>query len=88
MFLSIKAFNISTVRVVPLGDFNRMMGGYSGGFIDGPFACFCPFKTYVGRVGGVRSDLEVDRNHLRPYHHSIFACVKHEAWTGDQTFIP
>lgn len=55
-------------------------GGYSGGFEDGPWACFNPFRSFVGPIGGVRSRLEVDRNHLRAFHNAVVVCVNQSAW--------
>jgi hypothetical protein len=80
--LDLADFSLETTYIIPLSDYDSAMGGYSGGFVDGPWACFCPFRSYVGPVGGVRSRLPVDMFHLRPYHHAIFVCINHSAWTG------
>ena len=104
-------------------------GGYSGGFEDGPWACFNPMRSFVGPIGGaglsvclsvtvkiavavavavafiitiliirvmkciifspptslivtgVRSRLEVDRNHLRAFHNAVMVCVNESAWS-------
>lgn len=37
-------------------------------------------RSFVGPIGGVRSNLTVDRNHLRTYHHALIMCVNESAW--------
>lgn len=47
---------------------------------------FCsPFRTYVGRVGGIRSNLPVDSNSLTPYYNSIMVCVNETLWNMPTT---
>ena len=50
--------------------------------IDGTWACFNPFKTFVGPIGGFRSTLEVDAHQLVPYYHGAVLCVNDSAWTA------
>ena len=85
--LDLSDFSLESTRIIPLAGYDRTMGGFSGGFVDTPWACFCPFRTFVGPVGGVRSNLSVDANHLRPYHHAVFVCVNHTAWTDSSNYV-
>lgn len=48
------------------------------------FSC-SPFRTYVGRVGGIRSNLPVDSNNLTPYYNSIMVCVNETLWNMPTT---
>ncbi len=41
---------------------------------------YSPFRTYAGPVGGIRSTLSVDANHLRPYFYSELLCLNDTAW--------
>ena len=50
-------------------ELGKEFGGYSGGFEDRGWACFSPSRTFSGPVGGLRSDLPVDKKQLRPYYH-------------------
>lgn len=87
--LDLQDFGLNSTKVIPLGDYETYMGGYSGGFVDDTWACFSPLRSYVGPIGGVRSRLPVDAHHLRPYHHAVFVCVNHSAWTEkDMTNYP
>lgn len=39
-----------------------------------------PYRTFSGPVGGIRSELEVDANHLRPYYYATMLCMNQTAW--------
>ena len=39
-----------------------------------------PYLTYSGPVGGIRSRLPVDANHLRPYFYATMLCMHEDAW--------
>lgn len=73
--INIAVFSLATTRFLDMGSIDTTLGGYSGGFMDGVWACFSPFKSYVGPVGGIRSRLPVDANQLRTYRHGAIACV-------------
>lgn len=77
--------SLATTTFIDLGTVNRSLGGYSGGFQDGDWSCFNPFRTYVGPFGGLRSTDEVDNYQLRPYYHSYLLCVHAWAWTANKT---
>jgi hypothetical protein len=36
--------------------------------------------SYAGPVGGIRSTLPVDANHLRPYYYAVMLCLNESAW--------
>mmetsp|Transcript_7863 Transcript_7863/g.11718 ORF Transcript_7863/g.11718 Transcript_7863/m.11718 type:complete len:668 (+) Transcript_7863:194-2197(+) len=78
--INVEDFGIHSTQALPLRDVAREFGGYSGGFRDGSWACLNPFRSFFGPIGGVRSDLEVDRNHLRTYHHAVVVCINDSAW--------
>mmetsp|Transcript_8789 Transcript_8789/g.14972 ORF Transcript_8789/g.14972 Transcript_8789/m.14972 type:complete len:537 (-) Transcript_8789:143-1753(-) len=78
--IDVEDFGIHSTKALDMGDVRIEYGGYSGGFVDGPWACFNPFRSFVGPIGGVRSRLEVDRNHLRPFHNAVVVCVNESAW--------
>jgi hypothetical protein len=80
IYIQTEDFGIHSTKALDLGDVRIEYGGYSGGFVDGPWACFNPFRSFVGPIGGVRSRLEVDRNHLRPFHNAVVVCVNESAW--------
>ncbi len=73
-------FGIHSTRAVPLQQIKQEFGGYSGGFKDGPWACFNPFRSFYGPVGGVRSNLEVDKHHLRSYENGVVVCIHDSVW--------
>lgn len=73
-------FRLNTTRFIDLNSVDSTYGGYSGGFADGTWACFNPYRTYSGPVGGIRSTLQVDAYHLRPYYYSILLCVNETGW--------
>jgi hypothetical protein len=73
-------FSLNHSHFIDLGTIDREFGGYSGGFADGNWACFSPYRTFVGRVGGIRSNLPVDGNSLTPYYNSVMVCVNESLW--------
>merc|ERR1711988_463567 len=74
--LDVCNFGLSTTEVIDLTPVrNDSLGGYSGGFSDGPWACFNPFRTFAGPFGGKRSTEAVDNGHLRPYYHGEVLCI-------------
>lgn len=85
--LDLRNFGISTTKILALGDIQNDLGGYSGGFVDGNWACFCPLRTFLGPIGGVRSNLDVDKNRLTAYHHGLLVCVNQSAWTTDLSVV-
>eukprot|EP01032_Pedospumella_encystans_P011343 gene11343-13192_t len=78
--LDLENFRLSTSRLVDLALVDRTYGGYSGGFQDGTWSCFNPYLTYAGPIGGIRSSLQVDANHLRPYYYASMLCLNASAW--------
>ena len=85
--LDIENFNLSSVSFVDLSALDPTLGGYAGGFLDGDFACFSPYRSYAGPVGigglsGVRSKYRNDRFQTTPLYASVLACVSSAAWTG------
>eukprot|EP00604_Paraphysomonas_vestita_P001611 CAMPEP_0174822304 /NCGR_PEP_ID=MMETSP1107-20130205/14895_1 /TAXON_ID=36770 /ORGANISM="Paraphysomonas vestita, Strain GFlagA" /LENGTH=466 /DNA_ID=CAMNT_0016040871 /DNA_START=484 /DNA_END=1884 /DNA_ORIENTATION=- len=80
-------FGIGTTRAVPLQQVKQEFGGYSGGFTDGPWACLNPFRSFYGPIGGVRSNLEVDKHHLRPYENSVVVCIHENTWSRSMKTI-
>ena len=44
---------------------------------------FSPYRTFVGPVGGLRSQLPADANHLIPYFNSRMVCINESAWVGN-----
>ena len=38
--LDLRDFSLNTTRLIDLGRLDRTYGGYSGGFVDGTWACF------------------------------------------------
>ena len=75
-------FGLDTTKVLDLGTVNKKYGGYSGGFVDYLWACFCPFRSYSGPFGGVRSQEVVDQGHLRTYFHAEVLCIHRDGWDG------
>jgi hypothetical protein len=49
------------------------------------FVWCSPYLTYSGPVGGIRSALPVDANHLRPYYYSVLLCMNISAWQFNST---
>lgn len=78
--LDMEHFGLDTTVALDLGEVGPQFGGYSGGFADGGWACFNPYRTYFGPVGGLRSKLPVDAGHLRPFFHSLVTCVHEQGW--------
>ena len=82
--LDVCDFGIATTKFLDLTDVrNDTLGGYSGGFADGGWACFCPFRTFIGPFGGVRSSHAVDNGHLRAFYHAEVLCIYQDAWDGN-----
>jgi hypothetical protein len=82
--LDMEDFGIHTTKTVDMELVNPSYGGYSGGFSDGSWTCYCPFRSYMGPVGGLRSRLEVDANALRVYYHSTVLCINSSAFENNQ----
>lgn len=78
--LDMESPRIDKISIVDLLEADRKYGGYSGGFEDRGWACFNPSRTFTGPAGGLRSDLLVDKNSLRPYYHGEVLCVGKDAW--------
>mmetsp|Transcript_10360 Transcript_10360/g.15572 ORF Transcript_10360/g.15572 Transcript_10360/m.15572 type:complete len:395 (+) Transcript_10360:306-1490(+) len=78
--LDLVNFGIASTRIIAASSMDSSFGGYSGGFADGSWACFCPYKTFTGPVGGLRSSLPADTNHLRPYYNPVMLCVNSTVW--------
>lgn len=81
--LDMEHFNIGNVSVVDLDLLDSTLGGYSGGFVDGSWACYTPFRSYYGPIGGIRSKLEVDRQQLRSFYHGRMLCLNESAWSNN-----
>jgi len=80
--LDMTKITLSDTVALDLSVLHKGFGGYSGGFSDGSWACFSPLRTYAGPVGGLRSELIVDRFNLRPYYYSVVLCIDNPAWEG------
>ena len=81
--LDVCDFGIATTKFLDLTDVrNDTLGGYSGGFSDGGWACFSPFRTFIGPFGGVRSSHAVDNGQLRAFYHAEVLCIYQDAWDG------
>jgi hypothetical protein len=78
--LNMENFMLNTTRVFDLSLVSTTYGGYSGGFADGSWACFTPYRTYAGPVGGLRSRLPVDAKRTRPFFHAQLTCVNDTVW--------
>lgn len=78
--LDLRKFGLNTTRIVDLTTMDKAYGGYSGGFNDGDWSCFNPYRTFSGVVGGIRSNALVDANNLRPYYNAIMICVHKDIW--------
>eukprot|EP01038_Epipyxis_sp_PR26KG_P007496 gene7496-10213_t len=83
--VNIEKFGLEYVKLIDLSQVDSTYGGYSGGFVDGSWACFSPYRTFYGSVGGIRSSLIVDQYQLRPYFYAAVLCVNHSAWTTSNT---
>lgn len=68
--LDMENFRLSTVKMVDLSTIDESYGGYSGGFTDGSWACFNPFRSFIGPVGGRRSDEPVDKGSTKVFYQS------------------
>jgi len=84
--LDVCNFGVKTTVAIDLGKIDKTLGGYSGGFADGSWACFNPFRTFTGPFGGVRSTAPVDIGHLRVIYNAIVLCLDEKAWKGDLTY--
>lgn len=73
-------FTLNATKFIDLQDIDSTYGGYSGGFTDGTWACYNPFRSFSGPIGGIRSTLAVDANQLRPYYYGVMLCVNETAW--------
>jgi len=80
--LDIRNFTLENAIALDISAEEPTLGGFSGGFSDGSWACFCPFKEFAGTYGGIRSNAVVDRNTLRVYYASVMLCVNETAWEG------
>lgn len=80
--LNMEDFSIKTVKIFDMGLVDQTLGGYSGGFTDGTWACFNPLRTFYGPVGGLRSSLPVDKYQLRTYYHGKMVCVNESGWNS------
>lgn len=78
--LDMENFGIDTAIAIDLDTVDSNLGGYSGGFTDGSWACFNPLRTFFGPVGGIRSKLPVDSFHLRHYYHGRMLCINESGW--------
>jgi hypothetical protein len=78
--INMENFSIASSISFDLGLVDNSLGGHSGGFQDGTWSCFVPYKTFVGPVGGIRSKLPVDVGHTRPYYNSRLTCLNQSAW--------
>lgn len=80
--IDIRQFDLAHTVTLDLSNINPTWGGFSGGFVDGTWSCFCPFKEYAGTYGGIRSSSIVDGNTLRVYYSSVMLCINNTAWNG------
>eukprot|EP01041_Mallomonas_annulata_P005612 gene5612-11329_t len=80
--IDLAQFSLESTKFIVLTDFRKDLGGYSGGFSDGTWACYSPLRTFEGPIGEIRSTLPVDMNHLRPYFHGQLLCINDTAWEG------
>lgn len=83
--LDINSFTLNSTRIVDMSLLDPTFGGYAGGFIDGDWACFSPYRTYIGPVGvggksGIRSSYRDDRFQLQPFYYSVLACLHNDLW--------
>lgn len=83
--LDLEDMSLESTRIIDLGLVDSTYGGYSGGFVDGSWACFNPFRSFAGDVGGIRSALDVDANRLRTYFAATILCVNTPGWEGTGT---
>ena len=79
--LDMESFSLATTKFLNINDsVVPSFGGYSGGFSDGTWSCFCPHRTYVGFVGGLRSERPVDAFHTTGFLHGVMTCINATAW--------
>ena len=80
--LHMETFSLATTKFLDINDsIVPSFGGYSGGFSDSTWACYCPHRTYVGFVGGLRSSKPVDAFRTSGFLHGAMVCVNDSAWT-------
>ena len=80
--LDMRNFTLESAILLDLADVDSTYGGFSGGFSDGSWSCFCPFKQFAGSQGGIRSRQLADGNTLRAYYSSQMICVNSTGWEG------
>ena len=78
--LNMENFSIASTVVIDLATVDVSLGGFSGGFTDGSWSCFNPYKTFAGPVGGIRSRIPADANRMYPYYNSRMTCINSSAW--------
>jgi len=79
--LNMETFSLATTKFLQINDsIIPGFGGYSGGFVDGTWACYCPHKTTVGFVGGIRSQRTVDKYRTSVFYHGVMSCINATAW--------
>lgn len=78
--ISMENYSIYAAVAFDLSIVDPTLGGHSGGFADGSWTCFIPFQSYIGPVGGIRSNLPGDAGHLIPYYDSRMTCMHAYAW--------
>jgi len=78
--IDMENYSILSSIAFDLGLVDPSLGGHSGGFQDGAWSCFIPYKTFVGPVGGIRSKLPVDTGHTQPYYNSRLTCINQSTW--------
>ena len=79
--LNMETFSLSTTKFLQINSsVINAFGGYSGGFVDGTWACYCPYKTNVGFVGGIRSQRVVDKYRTSVFYHGVMTCINDTAW--------
>ena len=79
--LNMLNFTLAGTDILNLQNINPTYGGYSGGFTDGSWACFVPYRESAGSHGGIRSAAVVDQNTLASYFSSVMVCVNSTIWT-------
>lgn len=82
--VDMNAFTLQSTILLDLEKADPTFGGFSGGFTDGNWACFCPYREHAGSHGGIRSSAIVDQNTLRAYFSSVMVCVMDAGWTAPQ----
>jgi hypothetical protein len=88
--IDINAIGLRTTQVLDMNIFDPSLGGYSGGFADGDWTCFSPYRTYAGNVGvggmnPIRSKYRGDEYQLKPFYYSVLCCVNSKGWQNDSS---